>query len=118
MTFGKVYREFKDHTGARVCWYWRDRFNTHGKHTLHPEYDEAGFDDTIQTCLSKATMICLDKDNPNRKCFYLDQSHLGDPNRKFLKIVVDYNTLGFLSPTIITSHYVNEVSPRDTKLWP
>ncbi len=118
MPWDRIYKEFKDHYGAKVYWYERDRYNTTGGHMLHPQYGESGFDDVVAECLRAPSIICADKDNTSRKCFYLDLTRLNHPYRKYLKVVIDYNLSSFAKPTVITPFYVDKINPRDQKLWP
>jgi hypothetical protein len=113
----KVYNKFKDYGGTVVLWYWNDRYNAHGKHNPHPQYDMPGFDDLITRCLHEPAVICQDKDHHDRKCFYLDVD--GDSTTgKYLKVVVHYNPIGMLPAALITAHFKAQVSPKEVVIWP
>ena len=115
--FKKIYKVFKGGQ-QKIHWYWHDRYNSGGKHTLHPEYEELGFDEALARCLDQPTKVCEDKDGKRRKCYYLDQSHLNNPKRVFLKAVIDFNALlPFQPPALITAYYVDCVTPGDKIIY-
>jgi hypothetical protein len=110
-----IYKVFRDKDRRKIYWYRRDRFNIHGAHNPHWEYNHPEF---IKAALENPLEIRQDIGKKRRKCFYGEFTQPKLKVTKLMKVIVDY--VGF-SPVkfgiLITAFAVVSPQPSEKIIW-